>query len=456
MTESNAAVPVSPAGPSATARPGHPPRPLQAALDITAVWNRCHAHLTPDDGHAPLPAAQLHGCTLCGGARAFDLVAHVRYGADRWVEDARVRHCPDCHHFVLPGAEQARHADGGLDTAAWPVTAVNARLWSAEPTFLNIEPTTRCNFSCWYCVGRQMKQADIEVDDFARMLDNFPSVTAIALVGEGEPLMHKGFFEMARMARDRGVRVLLTSNGSAFSESVVRQLCEAEVAYVSISVDSIDPATFAQSRIDGDLARVWDGIHKLRRYRDQHGYSYPKIAIKGTLFAHTEDELLPIVEKARERGADLFESFQPLNAMQSYVKIYPQAEIKHMAQVQRVARRIEEQRPAADAMLKSAYQFCTEEGIPSTNAGRPNGIRPNCDEEWLYSLLGGDVTPCCQIKDVLDPNWNLFKRPVGEIMADEHYERVRFNLWNGLFPSYCTGCWKTTQPVPQAGRVRDE
>jgi len=28
-------------------------------------------------------------------------------------------------------------------------------------------------------------------------------------------------------------------------------------------------------------------------------------------------------------------------------------------------------------------------------------------------------------------------------MADPEYENVRFNLWNGIFPSYCEGCWKT-------------
>jgi MoaA/NifB/PqqE/SkfB family radical SAM enzyme len=418
-----------------------------AALDLSAVWSRCHAHLQPEPGYAALAPDQLHRCGLCGATQAFEVGAHLRYGADVWVQDTRVVHCPHCHRFSLPAATAAAHAASHPASVGQAVTAVNARLWAATPTFLNIEPTTRCNFSCWYCVGRQMVQADIEVDNFAKMLDNFPTVKAIALVGEGEPLMHKGFFEMAQMARERGIRVLLTSNGSAFSESVVRKLCETEVAYVSVSVDSVDPATFAQSRIDGDLARVWDGIHKLRQYRDSHGYQYPKIAIKGTLFTHTEEQMLPIVEEAKRRGADLFESFQPLNAMQAYVKIYPRAELKHMAELPQVTQRIAAQRPHADALLKNTQLFCAEEGIPGTNAGRPNGMRPNCDEEWLYSLLGGDVTPCCQVKDVLDPNWNLFKRPVQEILADEHYERMRFNLWNGLFPSYCSGCWKT---APQA------
>ena len=417
------------------------------ALDITEVWQRCHGHLVPDDAHEALPADQYRACEFCPSRRAIEVVAHLRYGSNAWVESARVRYCFACRRFALPAAQREVHARTHSPAATQPVTAVNARLWSAQPTFLNIEPTTRCNFNCWYCVGRHMVQADIDVQNFARMLDNFPAVRSIALVGEGEPLLHKGFFEMANMARERGIRVLMVSNGSAFSASVVRQLCEAEVAYVSVSVDSTRAATFAQSRVDGDLERVWEGIEKLRRYRDEHGYRYPRIAIKGTLFAHTEHEMVAIVEEAKRRGADLVENFQPLNPMRSYIRIYPRSERAHLEHTGRVMNRINAQREQAEALLPTAQAFCAEEGIAGTNGGRPNGLRANCDEEWLYSLLGGDVTPCCQVKQVLDPNWNLFERPVAEILADEHYERVRFNLWNGLFADYCKGCWKTQVPA---------
>ncbi len=414
-----------------------------APLDLTVAWRRCHAHLVPDAAHAALPAAQYADCSFCGAPGTFEVAAHVRYGADLWVGEARLRHCPECRRFALPAALRAQHADSHPASQGLEVTAVDARLWSATPTFLNIEPTTRCNFNCWYCVGRQMVQADIEVDNFAKVLDNFPGLKAIALVGEGEPLLHKGFFEMAAMARDRGIRVLMTSNGSAFSESVVRKLCETEVCYVSVSVDSIDPATFAESRVDGDLARVWQGIERLRRYRDEHGHQYPKIGIKGTLFTHTEDQMLAIVEEAKRRGVDLYESFQPLNPKASYVQIYPKGTLPQMAHIDGVTQRIAVKRPVAERILPQALDFCAAEGVPGSNSGRQNGMRPGCDEEWLYSLLSGHVTPCCQVKDVLDPEWNLFEKSVDEVLGNPHYERVRFNLWNGLFPDYCAGCWKT-------------
>jgi len=416
-----------------------------SAIDLSPLWLRSHAHLVPDAAHLPLPAYL--SCPCCQGRQVLEVKAHLRFGPEHWIHEVPVLHCLDCRRFSLTPQRLAECEARQPEIRSLPPTALDARLWAAAPTFLNIEPTTRCNFNCWYCVGRHMVQADIEVENFGRMLDNYPSVKAIALVGEGEPLLHKGFFDMARMARERGIRVLMLSNGSAFSESVVRKLCEAEIAYISISIDSIDPATFASGRIDGDLNRIWEGIERLRRYRDAHGYSYPKIGLKGTLFRHTENEMPAIVEEAKRRGVEVFESFQPLNPMVTYVRIYPKDKLPELDQVGRVAQRIAADSPRARERLQGVAEFCAAEGIPVSNSGKRNGLRPGCDEEWLYSLLSGHVTPCCQVKDVIDPAWNLFEHPVAEILQMHSYENTRFNLWNGLFPAYCGGCWKTREPA---------
>lgn len=290
-----------------------------------------------------------------------------------------------------------------------------------------------------------MEQKDITVEDFGRVLDNFPRVRTIALVGEGEPLMHKGFFEMARMAANRGIRVVMISNGSTFSSSNVKKICEAGIAYISVSIDSFDAATFAASRIGGDLTQVLAGIKRLADYRDAHGFRYPRIGVKGTLFGHTQDQIPGIVSLAESHGVEIFESFQPLNPMSTYVPIYPAAKLKALDtdELGQVAAAIRRDSAEAATRLKSVKQFCEDEGIAASNSGRPNGLRPNCDEEWVYALLSGDVTPCCQIKSPISPNWNLTKHTIGEVLADALYENTRFNLWNGLFPTYCRGCHKT-------------
>lgn len=418
------------------------PPPAEPPLaDITEAWNRSHPHLQPLTDRLPL--ADTDFCDLPDGRRGLKLLAHLRLQGGHWLDAAPVAWDAEQRRFLFLDADRRALLADRPELLEAPVDAVNARLWFSEPTFLNIEPTTRCNFNCWYCVGRSMKQEDIRVEDFAKVLDNFPSVKTIALVGEGEPLMHKGFFEMADMARERGIRVMIISNGSAFSQSVIEKLCKSEIAYVSISIDSADPATFASSRLDGDLNRIWQGIEKLRRYRDENGYKYPVIALKGTLFSHTQDEIPQIVEAAKAHGVEVFESFQPLNPMKNYVRIYPKEHLKQLDTIEPVAEAIRRDSHEATKVLKSMAQFCDDAGIDFSKSGKPNGLRQNCDEQWIYSLLSGDVTPCCQIKTPISPKWNLFDHPLDEILAEPQYENVRFNLWNGLFPTYCDGCWKT-------------
>ena len=404
-----------------------------AEEDVTAVWVQCHEHLLPLAAALPVD----------NGAELIKVAAHIRVGGKFWFDLAQITYNRTTKRFTLNTEDRLKALGTRDDLQHLPVDAINARLWSSTPTMLNIEPTTRCNFNCWYCVGREMRQDDIKVDDFARMLDNFPTVKTIALVGEGEPLMHKGFFDMARMAKDRNIRVIIISNGSAFSQSVVKQLCETEVAYVSISIDSFDPDTFKSSRIDGDLEKVLTGIRRLRDYRDSNGYKFPKIALKGTLFNHTIDQLPKIVDMAKESGVEIFESFQALNPMKNYVRIYPTAHIPELSSVSTVAQAIERDSVYAREKLQPMNAFLEENNIDFSRPAIANPIRKNCDETWLYSLLSGDITPCCQIKTPISPAWNIFDHSVESILADFEYENIRFNLWNGIFPSYCDGCWKT-------------
>jgi MoaA/NifB/PqqE/SkfB family radical SAM enzyme len=413
-------------------------------IDISNLWNRTHRHLRPMNTRLPLGQTENLNCSVCNQSGAFKIVAHVRFGENHWQENSQVLYCEQCDKWFL-SEDQFPRTDNDQVVSMVP-TAVDARLWSRSPTFLNIEPTTRCNFSCWYCVGRHMKQKDITLEDFRHVLDNFPTVKALALVGEGEPLMHKGFFDMARMAADRDIRVVMVSNGSTFSSSNVKKICEAGIAYVSVSIDSYDATTFADSRIGGDLNQVLAGIRRLAAYRDDHGFSYPRIGLKGTLFGHTQDQLPGIVALAKSHGVEIFESFQPLNPMSTYIPIYPEEKLKELDTCKhaQVADAIERDTAKARTQLKSVQHFCAEEGIAASNSGRPNLLRPNCDEEWIYTLLSGDVTPCCQIKSPISPNWNLINHSIGEILVDELYENTRFNLWNGLFPDYCKGCYKTT------------
>jgi molybdenum cofactor biosynthesis enzyme MoaA len=59
---------------------------------------------------------------------------------------------------------------------------------------LQFEITTRCNFTCFYCAGRHMRQGDMLYETFAALLERDIAIhgvpNVVPLQGEGEPTLH--------------------------------------------------------------------------------------------------------------------------------------------------------------------------------------------------------------------------------------------------------------------------
>jgi MoaA/NifB/PqqE/SkfB family radical SAM enzyme len=83
---------------------------------------------------------------------------------------------------------------------------------------LQIELTTRCNFDCFYCAGRDMRQGDMPGEVFeavlARHVREHGIPECVSLQGEGEPTLHPDFFHMAQRVREMGSRPYTITNGT--------------------------------------------------------------------------------------------------------------------------------------------------------------------------------------------------------------------------------------------------
>ncbi len=401
--------------------------------DITEIWKRSHAHLRPLSQELAFTNCEWEYCRLCGKCHAISIKANLRFG-EKWHNNKIVLYCYACQHYSLFEAEQNNTA----------LTSVDARLWFRTPVILQLEPSTRCNFNCWYCIGRSMEQADIGVDDFVHALDHFPTLKTLVFMGEGEPLLHKDFFHMVKMARDRNIHVITVSNASMFNKHIIKKICESGITYLAISVDSADAKTFAKSRVGGNLNKIWQGVENLAKYRDEQGYKYPVIGLKGTLLEPDKNEIPAIIKEAKRRKVDVLESFQSLNPMPVYIKSYPKDKLdllKDFAQVQKTINFGHQQSSLkVSDRLPSAYEFMYRENICISDIGNPNSIRKNCDKEWIHALVSGEITPCCQIKTPLSKELNIFEHPITDILHNEDYENIKFNLWNGIFLHECKGC----------------
>jgi MoaA/NifB/PqqE/SkfB family radical SAM enzyme len=304
--------------------------------------------------------------------------------------------------------------------------------------FAQIEPTTRCNYTCGFCSGRQMDQTDFAADDFARLLDAFPDLEHIELQGEGEPLLHKGFFDMARQARARGIRLSMITNGSLLSQERVAAILDLGMEAINVSVESPDEQEFRDIR-GGSFAKVKAGIARLLAARRARGLEKPSVGFAITVLKHTIDCLPEIAALYEELAMDGGATVQPLSRMESYSEVYDEevaAQLLDVQDLQRLSAMINSQ-PKVSAMVKRALEsghfypemhkrFAALHGCPWVRGG-------------IYVDRHGALLSCCMVKDAEAHGLGkLGLTPVEAVLAKRR--EIDAALDAGRPPEQCRGC----------------
>jgi len=145
---------------------------------------------------------------------------------------------------------------------------------------LRISVTDRCNFRCTYCMPKEIFGADyaflprsevLTFEEIERLAGVFVELGAekLRLTG-GEPLVRRDLpvlvSMLAALHRPDGqpLDLTLTTNGSAL-RALAGRLADAGLQRVTVSLDSLDDATFAaMNGVDYPVVKVLDGIAAAR------------------------------------------------------------------------------------------------------------------------------------------------------------------------------------------------
>jgi cyclic pyranopterin phosphate synthase len=140
---------------------------------------------------------------------------------------------------------------------------------------LRISVTDRCNFRCVYCMPKETFGKDFQFlpraeiltfEEIERLVRIFVSlgVQKIRLTG-GEPLVRRDLERLVeKLARIGDLDLTLTTNGSLLSQKA-RSLADAGLRRVTVSLDSLDDATFKKMNdSDFPVAKVLAGIEAAR------------------------------------------------------------------------------------------------------------------------------------------------------------------------------------------------
>ncbi|HEX7364990.1 MAG TPA: radical SAM protein [Dehalococcoidia bacterium] len=101
--------------------------------------------------------------------------------------------------------------------------------------------TAKCNLRCIHCYSSAgvKEHADTLTTDQAKsfITDLAEFSVPVILFSGGEPLLRQDIFELAQFARQRGLRTVLSTNGTLISREIARQIKDADFAEVGISLD---------------------------------------------------------------------------------------------------------------------------------------------------------------------------------------------------------------------------
>ena len=140
---------------------------------------------------------------------------------------------------------------------------------------LRISVTDRCNFRCVYCMPKEIFGKDFQFlpraeiltfEEIERLVRIFVSlgVRKIRLTG-GEPLVRRDLERLVeKLASIGDLDLTLTTNGSLLAQKA-RSLADAGLRRVTVSLDSLDDATFKRMNdADFPVAKVLAGIDAAR------------------------------------------------------------------------------------------------------------------------------------------------------------------------------------------------
>jgi AdoMet-dependent heme synthase len=273
-----------------------------------------------------------------------------------------------------------------------------------RPYVVSWNLTYRCNLACEHCYldagGAPLvttenfaDRSELGTEECFRVIDEIAAFApeCLTILTGGEPLLRRDILEIVQRAAERGLWVVVGTNGVRITENLARRLAAAGARGLSLSLDALDPDRHDRfRRVRGAWRNTVEGAEILNRT------GLPFIA-QTTAGSHNLGELDAIADFAHDRlAAKVWNLYflVPTGRGQFVSDITAAQYDEVLASLYRIQRKYD-RRMLVNAKCAPHYvKTMLEHGLPPTKTysggagGCPAGthymgIRPN-----------GDVTPC--------------------------------------------------------------
>jgi radical SAM protein with 4Fe4S-binding SPASM domain len=159
--------------------------------------------------------------------------------------------------------------------------------------------TKACNLHCIHCYYTAMAEPDPdeldtgEAEEFIDDLARFG--VPVLLFSGGEPLMREDLYHLGAYAVERGLRTVISTNGTLIDRDNAERIKQAGFSYVGISLDGIGETNDRFRGVSSSFSAALDGFHNCQAARIRTG-------LRLTLNKHNVQDLSDILNLLRDEG----------------------------------------------------------------------------------------------------------------------------------------------------------
>ncbi len=135
-----------------------------------------------------------------------------------------------------------------------------------------IEPTNRCNLNCVTCIRNSWDEPLGEMNSavFSRIVEGLKVFTpppSVFFGGLGEPLAHSNIVDMVSRVKALGASAELITNGTLLTKSLSKELIDAGLDMLWVSLDGATPESYTDVRLGAALPEVLANLQEFRHAR---------------------------------------------------------------------------------------------------------------------------------------------------------------------------------------------
>jgi radical SAM protein with 4Fe4S-binding SPASM domain len=206
--------------------------------------------------------------------------------------------------------------------------------------------TNTCNLHCVHCYSESKDKkyaGELTTDEGKKLIDDLADFgIPVLLFSGGEPLLRKDILELGSYAIGKGIRVVISTNGTLITSDVAASLKETGFSYVGVSLDGMRSTNDKFRGKRGAFEEALAGIRNLKK-------EGVKVGLRFTLNKHNFRDLPQILELLEKESI-------------------PRACFYHLVYAGRGSKLVEEDlthdetRKAVDLIFDKAVEFC-EKGL---------------------------------------------------------------------------------------------